>query len=165
MSVLIENVEDFELTLKDCGSTDFIMFGDFPDYPGYLFTINEKDKLIQAVMNDFNNTPLDKFNSQLGMDILKKYMKPKYHCQLVDSILVPVGRADHSSLYRIDVYRRYANKIDIDWCFKLFIKEEYKRIVFDIVADVVTEEYAEVGWKVNKSIDRHGISGITYKPM
>lgn len=159
MSVLIENVEDFELTLKDCGSTDLVMFGNFP---GYLFTISEKDKFIQAVMDDFNNTPLDKFNSQLGMDILKKYMKPKYHCQLVDSILVPAGP---STPYRIDVYRRLTNKIDVAWCFKLFIKEEYRQIAFDTVADIVTEEYAEVGWKVNKSIDRHGIPGISYKHM
>lgn len=161
MSVLIENVEDFELTLKDCGSTDLIMFGNFP---GYLFTISEKDKFIQAVMDDFNNTPLDKFNSQLGMDILKKYMKPKYHCQLMDSILVPAGRADLTP-YRIDVYRRHANKIDVAWCFKLFIKEEYRQIAFDTVADIVSEEYAEVGWKVNKSIDSHGIPRITYKHM
>ena len=161
MSVLIENVEDFELTLKDCGSTDLVMFGNFP---GYLFTISEKDKFIQAVMDDFNNTPLDKFNSQLGMDILKKYMKPKYHCQLMDSILVPAGSAD-LTLYRIDVYRRHTNKIDVDWCFKLFIKEEYRQIAFDTVADIVSEEYAEVGWKVNKSIDRHGIPRISYKHM
>lgn len=159
MSVLIENVEDFELTLKDCGYTDLVMFGNFP---GYLFTISEKDKFIQAVMDDFNNTPLDKFNSQLGMDILKKYMKPKYHCQLVDSILVPVGP---STPYRIDVYRRRAAKIDIDWCFKIFIKEEYKRIVFDTVTDIVSEEYAEVGWKVTKAVDRHGIPRISYKHM
>lgn len=162
MSVLIENVEDFELTLKDCGSTDLVMFGNFP---GYLFTISEKDKFIQAVMDDFNNTPLDKFNSQLGMDILKKYMKPKYHCQLVDSILVPAGRADLPSPYRIDVYRRHANKIDVAWCFKIFIKEEYKRIVFDTVADIVSEEYAEVGWKANKRVDHRGTPMITYKPM
>lgn len=161
MSVLIENVEDFELTLKDCGSTDLVMFGNFP---GYLFTISEKDKFIQAVMNDFNNTPLDKFNSQLGMDILKKYMKPKYHCQLVDSILVPAGRADLTP-YHIDVYRRHTNKIDIAWCFKIFIKEEYKQIVFDTVADVVTEEYAEVGWKVTKAVDHRGNQRITYKHM
>ena len=161
MSVLIENVEDFELTLKDCGSTDLVMFGNFP---GYLFTISEKDKFIQAVMDDFNNTPLDKFNSQLGMDILKKYMKPKYHCQLMDSILVPAGSAD-LTLYRIDVYRRHTNKIDVAWCFKLFIKEEYRQIAFDTVADIVSEEYAEVGWKVNKSIDRHGIPRISYKHM
>lgn len=30
MSVLIENVEDFELTLKDCGFADLVMFGNFP---------------------------------------------------------------------------------------------------------------------------------------
>lgn len=162
MSVLIENVEDFELTLKDCGFADLVLFGNFP---GYLFTISEKDKFIQAVMDDFNNTPLDKFNSQLGMDILKKYIKPHYRHQLVDSILVPVGRADLSSPYRIDVYRRHANKIDVAWCFKIFIKEEYNRIVFDTVADVVTEEYAEVGWKVTKAVDQHGIPRISYKHM
>ena len=162
MSVLIENVEDFELTLKDCGSADLVMFGNFP---GYLFTISEKDKFIQAVMDDFNNTPLDKFNSQLGMDILKKYMKPKYHCQLVDSVLVSMSRTDFPTPYRIDVYRRHTTKIDVAWCFKIFIKEEYKQIVFDTVADVVTEEYAEVGWKVTKAVDQHGIPRITYKHM
>lgn len=162
MGVLIENVEDFELTLKDCGSTDLVMFGNFP---GYLFTISEKDKFIQAVMDDFNNTPLDKFNSQLGMDILKKYMKPKYHCQLVDSILVPASLADISSLYRIDVYRRWATKIDIAWCFKIFIKEECKRIVFDTVADITSEEYAEVGWKVKRRTNLRGTPMITYKAI
>ena len=162
MSVLIENVEDFELTLKDCGFADLVLFGNFP---GYLFTISEKDKFIQAVMDDFNNTPLDKFNSQLGMDILKKYIKPHYRHQLVESILVPAGSADLSSPYRIDIYRRWAAKIDVVLCFKFFIKEEYKQIAFDTVADIVSEEYAEVGWKVNKSIDRHGIPRISYKHM
>lgn len=159
MSVLIENVEDFELTLKDCGSADLVMFGNFP---GYLFTISEKDKFTQAVMDDFNNTPLDKFNSRLGMDILGKYIKPHYRHQLVESILVPAGP---DTPYRIDVYRRWAAKIDVVLCFKIFIKEEYKQIIFDTVADIVSEEYAEVGWKVNKRVDHRGTPKITYKPM
>lgn len=155
MSTLIKNVEDFDLTIQDAGSTGLEMFGNFP---GYMFITPDKDTIKRAMQDEFNKTPLNKLNSQLGMDILKKYVKPEYHCQIVDSIFVPAKSTIWSG-YNIQVYRRYTDKIDVAWCFKLFVKDEYRQVLFDTTTETITEELDKVGWKVTKL----GANRIGYK--